>query len=140
MSRTALRTDEHRTALWPVDVTRYNRSPALTPSEQEALGMLVPQLAWKKRIEIGGDLQHALDRLLQPLHDLQAQLGIYQRYCTTPVQVLLRAMYEHATTYWGWSEDEWLRLLQSTFAQLQQSYDAKMYHLARQQLLLLAAT
>lgn len=138
MSRPPLKTGERHAALWPVDMTRYNRSPVLTPNEQEALGILVTQLAWKKRIEISGDLQHALARLLQPLYDLQAQLGIYQRYCTTPVQILLRAMYEHSTAYWAWSEEEWLRLLQSTFAQLQQCYDAKMYHLARQQLLLLA--
>jgi len=138
MTRSALNVWKPCSELWPVEVARYDRSPDLTDLEREALRDLVAQLGWKKRTKISGELQTGLTRLLQPLHDIQEQLGMYQKYCTTPVQVILRAMYEHSTSYWAWSEEEWITVLQSAFTLLEHHYDLKMYRLARQQLMIVA--
>jgi len=138
MTRTALKVWKPCSELWPIDLTRYNCSPELTNMEREALTNLVTQLGWKKRTEISNELTKALIRLLQPLHDIQERLGVYQKYCTTPIQVILRAMHERSTPYWAWSEEEWTNILQSAFTFLEHSYDLKMYRLARQQLMILA--
>ncbi len=138
MTRSALNVWKPCSELWPVEATKYDRSPGLTNLEREALEGLVTQLGWKKRTEISGEPQKVLTRLLQPLHDIQEQLGIYQKYCTTPMQVILRAIHEHSTSYWAWSEVEWTTLLQSAFTFLEYHYDLKMYRLARQQLMIMA--
>jgi hypothetical protein len=138
MSQTMLKAWAHCSGIWPINLTQYHRAPELTMAEQEALSILAARLAWKKRTEITADLQEALSRLLQPLHDLQEQLGVYQKYCTAPVQIILLAMHERSTSYWAWTEEEWVTTLQSAFALFESVYDLSMYHKARQRLLIMA--
>jgi integrase len=138
MRRSLLKALEQERGVWPLDTTRYDCSPELTASEQHALSALMAQLAWKKRTEISADMERTLFRLLQPLHDIQDKLGIYQKYCTPPMQVILRAMHERSSSYWAWSEPEWIAILQSAFSFFEQLYDLKMSGLARQRLLIIA--
>jgi integrase len=137
MSKPRLQAWMQEKGVWPLERTGYDCSPELTEVELKALSTLVAQLAWKKRTEISSDLQQALFRLLQPLHDIQERLGVYQKYCTPPVQVILRAMYEYSSPYWAWSEKEWTQILQSAFSFFEHLYDLKMYCVARQRLLVM---
>lgn len=113
MNQPMLKTWTQYSGIWPMDLTKEHRAPELTMTELEALAALAASLAWKGRTEISPDLRDALFRLLQPLYDLQEQPGVYQKYCTAPVQIFLRAMHERSTSYRAWSEVEWKEILQS---------------------------
>ena len=138
MSRPALRNSEHDAGISPLDPAKYDCSHELTPGEREALTVVVGQLAWKQHIPVPHDFEMALHRLLLPLADIQEQLGEYQRYCAAPVQIILRVMNASGTSYWNWSEDEWLQLLTSAFPVFEQLYERSHGNKARQCLLIMA--
>jgi hypothetical protein len=59
---------------WPIDLTHYDRTPTLTPTEHAAL----VSLGWEVRRRRGHDLQRpewaAITRLVQPLDDARRAL------------------------------------------------------------------
>ncbi len=89
MSQTMLKAWAHYPGMRPIDLTPYHRAPELTTAEWEALSILAANLAWKKRTAISEDFQEILFRLLQPLHDIQEELGVYQKYCTAVLSTYL---------------------------------------------------
>lgn len=138
MSRPARRDKEQHQGIWPLDRAKYELTYELTSGEQEALTRVVGQLSWKQRIAVPQDLENALQRLLLPLTDVRERLGDYQDYCTAPVQIILRAMDTSGTSYWSWSEDEWLQVLASAFPVFAQLYERAYCNKTRQCLLIMA--
>jgi integrase len=101
---------------WPVDVTRYDRSPELSPTERETMTRLVA------RFRAGGKSWHpgarpALERLLLPLHAALDHIGavnaIKHKYAarTTVVCLLVRAMHRENCSFWAFTTSIWHELL-----------------------------
>ncbi len=92
---------------WPVDLARYDRSPALTRVEHDALATVSARLA-QGTANYAPQCLVALHRLVQPIDDVSTLLAAPA--CVRPLlrHRLLRAMHERGRSFWAWSADEWL--------------------------------
>jgi len=101
---------------WPIDPTRYDRTPELSTNELAAL----VALDWDVRRGRCHDPQRpewtALERLLRPLDD--ARLSLYtpntryhQRSVLDAVGLILHGCRTHQTTFWQWNEATWVEVL-----------------------------
>ncbi len=106
---------------WPIDLSRYDRTPTLSPPEAESLRVLKrsvrewyqprqPRSAW------GG-----LDRLVGPLAAIRATWGRQDPHHRADIAVaaLLRMCAIEQAPYWAWTESTWLRVLGATQAAFQ---------------------
>jgi integrase len=95
---------------WPIDLTRYDRSPALSDAEQRALAFLYnpapgqpPVYSWPTWV------RRDLERLIRPLHDVASFASPSREpwgYTT-----ILRGMASRDTSFWAWPEQTWLEVL-----------------------------
>jgi integrase len=98
---------------WPVDLTRYDRSPEFTSAEREALASLGEDLRW------WGRQPHtswsALARVVEPLADARAALETSTKHAEVSadaaVAELVRCSALEGRLYWAWSSTTWLRVL-----------------------------
>lgn len=126
---------------WPLDVTLYDQSPALSNQEQEHLALLVARAkegkkGWHK------EAKTALERLLRPLNDVMDHIGATKetkrQYTirTTAICLLIRTMHYHKCSFWAFSQFTWLDILGRDF------YAYQRYHgptaNARQQMIAVA--
>jgi hypothetical protein len=88
--------------VWPIELTKYDRSALLTTLEQEALNHLLIEWGDQERGAIPKALTGQLFRLLQPLYDFQNALGVQRRSCSLVWSVVCRGMHQYQTAYWGW--------------------------------------
>lgn len=94
---------------WPIDRSRYDRTPALGAAEYAALAERV------RRSDAGHALSPArlcpaLERLVRPLSaalDLTRALPSVRREVTN---LFLREMYHRESAFWGWSRADWIDL------------------------------
>lgn len=95
---------------WLVDLQAYHRHPSLAPAERDALTLLndrfrVGAKAWPE------PTRTILARLLQPLYDVLNVTNACKAARNSAVHLLIEEMHERQTTFWAWSEDEWLEVL-----------------------------
>ncbi|MBA3714808.1 MAG: tyrosine-type recombinase/integrase [Pyrinomonadaceae bacterium] len=95
---------------WRVNLASYDRHQRLRLSEQEALADL------NERFDAG--LKHwpeksrtALWSVLQPLHDVLDVTGAAKAPRNSAVHLLIREVHQRQSTYWAWTEAEWLEVL-----------------------------
>jgi integrase len=103
---------------WPVDLTRYDRSPRLTPSEARALTRMGDEVrAWPHRSRQGAAWR-AVERLVRPLADVRTivlgQTRRQERCADAAVAAILRECTRRESAYWGWTPATWVRLLGPT--------------------------
>ncbi len=122
MNRPPIQANRQESGLWPIETTRYDRSPDLTALEQEALKRLLADWGEKERYTVPKNLRFRLLRLLQPLYDLLGALGVQRRSCLVAIHAMCRGMHERRTAYWIWSEHEWAALLTSLFLRYPRGY------------------
>jgi integrase len=106
----------------PLELNRYDRSPALTLQEQQALQTLVESpLRWGDGGPTGANqVRAALRRLLEPVEDALAAIpadGLRTGGEDMAAAALLRACQREHCAYWGWSPEVWRRILGHTQAQ-----------------------
>src|SRR2546427_55506 len=68
---------------WPIDLTRYDRTPTLAPPEAEALSALAEHVREWRRPRARRGVWRVLHRLVSPLADVRAALstpGPHQRH------------------------------------------------------------
>jgi hypothetical protein len=65
---------------WPIDLTRYDRTPALSASEADALRLLAEEVREWHRPRTRRSAWHALDRLIRPLADVRSAVSICTAY------------------------------------------------------------
>jgi hypothetical protein len=95
---------------WPIDLDRYDRSGALTASEE---GMLTRYAEAYRVYRYGRtmDFGQTLDRLVKPLNDALTYTGIRTYFRKYVLLFFLREMAERRRSFWGWTADEWIELI-----------------------------
>jgi integrase len=105
---------------WPIDLTRYDRTPTLSPAEAAALRGLGEHVREWRRPRAQRSAWHGLHRLVRPLADVRAIVSTpgphRRRSADTAVAVVLRMCAVEQTPYWAWSSSTWVRILGATQA------------------------
>src|SRR6266852_5617512 len=85
---------------WPIDLSRYDRSPGLRLHEVTQLHQLIERFGRSATIRPQGG-QDALARLLRPLNDTLDYTGAAGWARRGVITLLLRQMHERQMTFWG---------------------------------------
>ena len=109
---------------WPIDLTRYDRTPTLAPAEHAAL----EALGWELRRGRCHDARRpewtAIDRLLRPLDEARLSLFIpddpyHHRSALDAVGIILHACATTQHAFWAWSPTDWIK---DVLAESQQAF------------------
>jgi integrase len=103
---------------WPIDLTRYDRTPELSSDELAAL----VALDWNVRRGRCHDSTRpewtTIARLVRPLDDARLSLSIpstntpyHQRSALDAVGLILHGCRTHRTAFWQWDEASWIEVL-----------------------------
>ena len=113
---------------WPIDLTRYDRTPTLTAGEYEAL----IALGWEVRRGRGhtrhGPEWAAIARLLQPLDDARRSVftpddPYHHRSALDAVGIILQACATTQQAFWAWDPATWMTaVLTSSQQAFQRAY------------------
>lgn len=95
---------------WLIDLRAYQRHRSLSASEREALALLnerfrAGQKAWPETVRA------ALAYLLRPLYDVLEVTGACKAARNSAVHLTVEEMHRRQTTFWAWTEGEWLEVL-----------------------------
>jgi integrase len=103
---------------WPIDVSRYDRSPQLTAQERGALARLGDGVRAWPRLGRQQPAWRALARLVRPLADARAlvvsESQRQRRSADAAVAAILRQCAHEGSAYWAWSMVTWVRILGAT--------------------------
>ncbi|MBO0789540.1 MAG: tyrosine-type recombinase/integrase [Ktedonobacteraceae bacterium] len=96
---------------WPLDGKIYDRTPALSPEEQEALAaFLLPRRHLAQMISTVSQ-QGKLARLMQPLSNVFAAIEGDEPAKIESTHLLLRMCAREGQPFWAWEHSTWLRVL-----------------------------
>jgi len=112
-------TDAERRWTSPVELNTYDKCPALTQKEQQALRALAEsQRRWGNGGPQGvSQIRDALGRLLEPVEDTLAAVPGRRLDKEMAAAALLRACHREQCAFWGWPQATWRRILGHTQAQ-----------------------
>ncbi|HZE17376.1 MAG TPA: site-specific integrase, partial [Mycobacterium sp.] len=116
-----------RTWTWPVDTVCYDRCPDLSPAERVALGQLGANVRRRRGYDRDAPQWRVIGRLLRPLDDARAAMWCpdsryYQRAITDAIGMILMRCAENGTTFWGWSDQDWVRLIGTDAREFERSW------------------
>jgi integrase len=103
---------------WPVDVTRYDRSPHLHEAERVELKHLMQQ----QPVQLRPSTKGLLHRLLRPIQDVFAVTHSSPNVCHDTMRIMVIEMYHRGKTFWAWSEEEWIDIIGSSYAAFARRY------------------
>src|SRR5687768_6518522 len=84
-------------------------TPELTAREREALATLITRFdSWK--LPWPASLKESLDRLIRPIA-VVLQKYVDDATYRTAKNILLREIHYRQTTFWQWTSDEWVEVL-----------------------------
>ena len=96
---------------WPLDVEIYDRAPALSSQEKEALtAFLLPRRHLAQMVSTVSQ-QGKLVRLMQPLSDVFAAIEGDEQAKIESTHLLLRMCARAGQPFWAWEHPTWLRVL-----------------------------
>jgi len=99
---------------WPLDVAIYDRTPALSSEEREALAaFLLPRRDRVQMVNTASQ-QGKLIRLMQPLSDVFAVIEGDKQAKINSIHLLLRVCAGEGQPFWAWEHPTWLRVLGTT--------------------------
>jgi integrase len=95
---------------WPIDLSRYDRTPMLYAEEVRALAERRRAIAvcYPNRVRVWNVL---LRRLTTPLHDALCVGNIPVVPRQAMVSWMVREMEQHGTTFWMWTTQEWIDVI-----------------------------
>jgi len=104
---------------WPIDLARYDRSPALTPPERATLLARNAALGQGQLPLPQTPEWTTLERLLRPLEDARTSLYIppqaaQRRSARQAVALILCGCASTQTSFWAWSPAEWVAVFGPT--------------------------
>ena len=92
---------------WPVDLSRYDRSPGFYPGEEEALARIRHRPRRSRCTYINEPIRLKLHRLIVPVHDSLNVFGATRLAHTGVASIIIQEMVRRRVSFWGWSEREW---------------------------------
>jgi integrase len=101
---------------WPIDRTRYDRTPELSPNELAALVALDWDVRRGRCHDPARPEWATLERLLRPLDDARLSLftpttRYHQRSSLDAVGLILHGCRMQQTAFWQWDEATWVEIL-----------------------------
>ncbi len=96
---------------WPLDVEIYDRTPALSPEEQEALAPFLLPRRDRAQVVSTASQQGKLTRLMRPLSDVFAVIEGDNQAKIYGIHLLLRMCAREGRPFWAWEHPTWLRVL-----------------------------
>lgn len=96
---------------WPIDASVYDRGARLYSHEKSELARLVTRNrfgCWSQRA------QEALSRLRGPVYDVLKIIQARPRNWCTATTVLLLDMHRRETSFWGWTDSQWIETIGSS--------------------------
>ena len=99
-----------------LDVSGFDRAPALSPGEREALASLGWQLRRRRGHDPASPQWGVVGRLLAPLDAARLALhrpgtALHRRSSLDSIGLVLSRCAEEGAAYWGWPEEAWVRLI-----------------------------
>ncbi len=127
--------------VWPIDTTRYNQQCRLSDVELDGLHALREVLLLRRkrgqRIEISPRIRETISRLIRPLDDAQTLLcwdkGPHDRdkFATDAAILVLIHCADRGTSLWGWSEQDWVELIEVSSKKFRQAWPGRIGSNAR---------
>ena len=102
--------------MWPLDETRYDRTPLLTTTEQEAIAVFARQPRDRAVVVASAYQQGTLIRLLEPLHDALTVIHTEERLKIHSLYLVLRMCARDGRPFWAWDHETWIRVLGTSTA------------------------
>jgi hypothetical protein len=102
--------------VWPLDETRYDRTPLFTSAEQTALAAFVQRPRDRTVVVARAEQQGTLARLLAPLQDALAVTRGEERFKVHSLYLLLRMCARDGRPFWAWEYETWIRVLGTSTA------------------------
>ena len=95
---------------WPLNVAAYDRTPQLMAPERQELAVMMNRFAhgilpWRNAS------RDTLQRLLHPLYDVFQVIEIKSASYSRIAHIMLEEMHRRQTSFWAWSEAEWLETI-----------------------------
>ncbi len=121
---------------WPIILERYDQNPLLTEEERETLAAFVDRDQQGRPKRWSAQTRAKLARLWRPLQDIfEATLG-HKAVDWTVSHILINEMYHRQSSFWGWSEQQWMETIGSSVATFVQKHSCHAY--SRQYLIVTA--
>ncbi len=105
---------------WPLPFDTYDRTTSLSQAEREALATVVQRHPPRRRGTWPDAVETALHRLVLPLQETLDYLGVPRMKHGVVMRVLVVEMQRRDTSFWAWSDQEWVEtiaLTRDTFVQ-----------------------
>ncbi len=103
---------------WPEQLETYDKRPDLSRPERATLTKYARQYR-ECRTQKTMDFRSALDRLIKPLQDVFAFTEARAYWRSLTIFFMLREMARRGSSYWAWSEREWLETIAARKAERQ---------------------
>jgi hypothetical protein len=101
---------------WPIDVTRYDRTPELIEAEPEALTLFTRTYQDRAVVVARAEQQGQLARLIGPLRDALAVMESEERLKINTLHLYLRMCARDGRPFWAWEYEIWLKVLSTSQA------------------------
>ncbi len=102
---------------FPIDISKYNRSPYLTKSEKEEIKKVANSgKNWGKKTYI------ILDRLLKPLNDSLDLFTSHLPSRSPVIKVILKEINIRQTTFWNWEKEDWAEIVDCSSDNFRKKY------------------
>ena len=102
--------------VWPLDVTRYDRTPTLSQDEREALLLFVKSPRDRALVVTRAEEAGRVARLISPLRDALAVMEGEERLKVHTVYLYLRLCARDDRSFWAWEYETWLKVLSTSQA------------------------
>jgi integrase len=112
---------------WPIDLTRYDRTPTLTAAERTALATLGWDLRRGRYHHPQPSAWAAIERLAQPLEEARRSLFIpadpyHQRCSRDALAIILHACATTQQAFWAWTSATWMEIFGKDHRAFQRSH------------------
>lgn len=121
--------------VWPIDPARYDRRPELTDPERAALDRLGVNLRRVRSYDHTEPEWRTIEWLMRPLDDVRAALGCpnaaHERAIDDATGLVLQCCARRNRSFWGWSDEDWARLIGSGLAEFKRIWPSGMHNATR---------
>ncbi len=91
---------------FPIDTSKYNRSPYLSKTEKKEIKLLVAKSSsWRS------NSRKIMERLLLPLNDALNVINPSKTSRPSTIKVILKEMNKRQTAFWDWQEKDWFEIV-----------------------------